>query len=125
MNKPTNKSTNKKELGKRGETLAGKLLTLHGYKILQYNYRCKKGEVDIIAMHGDYLVFVEVKYREENTLCDPQTAVNKQKQHRISGCAAWYLKENHYPMDTAVRFDVVAIKGKQYQIFQDAFMYQG
>ena len=53
-------------MGTAYEKLAGAYLEQQGYEILEYNYRCRMGEIDIVARQGGYLVFVEVKYRAEN-----------------------------------------------------------
>lgn len=112
---------NKRRVGAKKEVLAGKLLLLHGYEILETNYRTKSGEVDIIARQGTYLVFVEVKYRSMVGFGEPQQAVDIRKQHKIRKVARDYCYLKHFPLDTPVRFDVVAILGESYKIFQNAF----
>lgn len=112
---------NQRQLGMQKERLAGKLLELHGYRVLRYNYRCRQGEVDIVAKHGDDLVFVEVKFRSKEDKGLPQEAVNYSKQRRISNAAKHYIMEHHLPMDEPYRFDVIAIQGKQYRIIENAF----
>lgn len=112
---------NKRQVGAAKEKLAGKLLTLHGYEILEYNYRCRMGEVDIIAREGGDIVFVEVKYRsDEETL--PQEAVDEWKQRHICRVARDYCYRKQY--EGNCRFDVVAIRGQQYQIIRNAFEYR-
>ena len=111
---------NKRQLGSAKEKLAGKLLALNGYEILEYNYRCRVGEVDIIAREGGDLVFVEVKFRQdENAL--PQEAVDGRKQRHICRAARDYCYRKHF--EGNCRFDVVAIRGQQYQIIRNAFEY--
>jgi putative endonuclease len=99
---------NRRKKGRRGEDLAAEHLASLGYVILVRNYRCKAGEVDIIARDGPSLVFVEVKSRTTASHGSPREAVNPEKQRRISLCALDYLKKNG---GTAVkaRFDVVTI----------------
>lgn len=111
---------NKRQVGTAKEQLAGKLLELHGYEILEFNYRCRTGEVDIIAREGGDLVFVEVKFRQDTETL-PQEAVNGRKQQHICRAARDYCYRKHY--EGNCRFDVVAIRGQQYQIIQDAFEY--
>lgn len=111
---------NKRQMGAAKEKLAGKLLTLHGYEILEHNYRCRSGEVDIIAREGGDLVFVEVKYRSDDEAL-PQEAVDHNKQRHICRVARQYCYRNNYQGNC--RFDVVAIRGQQYQIIRDAFEY--
>ena len=84
-------------------------LKTQGYQILERNYRCKKGEIDLIAREGQYLVFVEVKYRSTNESGLPEEAVDLRKQRQISRVAAWYLTEKGLDIYTPCRFDVVAI----------------
>jgi len=114
----------RKELGKQGEELALKFLKKRGYRILQRNYVCKMGEVDIIAKEGDTLTFIEVKTRTSTAFGPPQLAVNPAKQMQLSKVALNFLKENHLE-DAKARFDVVAIllgpKGEEIEVIRDAF----
>ncbi len=112
---------NKRSLGKDYEILAGKLLNHHGYEVIERNYRCKLGEVDIVARKDGYLVFVEVKYRASDKLGDPAEAVNYRKQKQIIKVAGFYMLSHHLPMDSRIRFDVVAIRGEEYKIIENAF----
>lgn len=68
------KRRNNRETGSYYERMAGVYLTEKGYEILEYNYRCKLGEIDIIARDGDYLVFCEVKYRADDRKGTPPEA---------------------------------------------------
>jgi putative endonuclease len=95
--------------GKRGEELAAVYLAEAGYRILERNYRCLFGEVDIVAEEGETLVFVEVKSRRSTEYGDPQLAVGREKQKKISRIATNYLTERHWCHRPA-RFDVVAVK---------------
>ncbi len=115
---------NKRALGTSKERLAGALLQLHGYCILEYNYRCKKGEIDIVAKHGEYLVFVEVKYREDDKKGLPQEAVNERKQKKICEVARHYCYEKSVGQMIPIRFDVIALMGQRYRIFDNAFEYK-
>ena len=72
------------ELGKIGEQKAAEYLKKKGYKILERNYKYKNLEIDIIAQRKTDLVFVEVKTRSDNTLFEPEDAVNYQKQRNIT-----------------------------------------
>jgi putative endonuclease len=95
--------------GKRGEELAAAHLAGAGYRIIERNYRCLLGEIDIVAEEGETLVFVEVKSRRSAAYGDPQQAVGYQKQKKISRIAAHYLQEKRL-CNRAARFDVVAVK---------------
>ena len=82
---------NRRAVGTWYERKAGEYLEALGYEIIQYNYRCKKGEIDLIARDGEYLVFCEVKYRSKAVMGHPLEAVGFHKQQVISRCALWYL----------------------------------
>ena len=83
-----------RELGRIGEQAAAELLQMEGYEILERNYRCQAGEIDLIARDGRYLVFVEVKYRSDEKAGDPSEAVNWYKQKKICQTASWYLRHS-------------------------------
>ena len=114
----------KKALGKRGEDLALRFLKKKGYKIVERNYICKMGEMDIIAQEKDTLVFVEVKTRTSTAFGPPQLAVNSAKQMQLSKVALNFLKEKRLE-DIKARFDVVAIvlrpSGEEIELIKDAF----
>ena len=94
-------------LGMRGENLAARFLRNLGYKIIQRNFRCDVGEVDIVAKDGGTLVFVEVKTRVEDDPM-PEAQVNKAKRHQATKAARVFLARYGQPQPPA-RFDVVAI----------------
>jgi putative endonuclease len=95
-------------VGVRGEAVAEAYLKGQKFRILEKNFRCKAGEVDIIARDGRTLVFVEVKARQNQAYGPPQLAVTAFKQRQISKAALTWLAKNRME-DTAARFDVVAI----------------
>jgi putative endonuclease len=113
-----------KELGKKGEEVAVRFLKKKGYKIIQQNYVCEMGEMDIVAREKDTLVFVEVKTRTSMAFGPPQLAVNSTKQMQLSKVALYFLKEKRLE-DIKARFDVVAIllrpKGEEIELIKDAF----
>ena len=113
-------SLNKRELGTAYERKAGEYLEGLGYKILTYNFRNRYGEIDIIAMHKGYLVFVEVKYRANQSKGDALEAITLSKQKTICKVALYYMKKERL-MDFPVRFDVVGINGQEMQVIQNAF----
>lgn len=116
-----NKSINKRTVGSKYEQTAGEFLIKKGYRIIAYNYRCKLGEIDIIALDGDELVFVEVKYRASSRYGSPMEAVDYRKQNKIYMVANYYLMEQHISKYTKVRFDVVGILGKEITLIKNAF----
>ena len=114
----------KKELGKKGEELALRFLKKRGYRIIEKNYVCKMGEMDIIAREKDTLAFIEVKTRTTTEFGPPQLAVNASKQRQLSKVALNYLKEKQLE-DVKARFDVVAILltpgREEIELIRDAF----
>ncbi len=109
---------NRQRLGKNGEETIAKYLRKNGYKILVRNYRCKVGEIDIIAFDRPYLVFIEVKTRSGLGFGSPASAVDSRKQRQISRAAQYYLAEQQL-FDSPARFDVVSLlysEGKSLQI---------
>lgn len=99
------------ELGFVGENAAAEMLRVKGYKILQRNYRCKLGEIDIIAEKGSRISFVEVKTRRTDRYGRPCEAVDGRKQMHIRRAAVCYLKEirRHGHVPKTVSFDVIEI----------------
>lgn len=112
---------NKRRLGGCYEEMAAVYLQNNGYRVLERNYRCHQGEVDLICMDGPYLVFVEVKYRADCHMGAPLEAVDARKQRHIRGAAAYYMYSRGMGEDCACRFDVVGILGDQIQLVRDAF----
>jgi putative endonuclease len=94
-------------LGDRGENVAAKELRNKGYRIIQRNFSCKLGEVDIIARDGKTLVFVEVKTRKDSDP-EPEEQVNYDKQMQIAKVADYYMNRFGQP-PPPVRFDIIAI----------------
>jgi len=100
---------NKIQLGKKGEELARKFLNKKGFNIIDHNFRCRYGEIDLILRKDKAFHFVEVKYRRTLEYGLPQESVNKRKQKKIQGVALLWLKKRHLPLDTEIHFDVLAI----------------
>jgi putative endonuclease len=112
-------------LGARGETAACGFLKDLGYEILEKNYQCKIGEIDVIARRKGRLAFVEIKTRTSAQRGAPQEAVNLQKQEKIFKVAQWYMKEKKLEK-IAVAFDVVAVlwgegQAPEMRLIADAF----
>ena len=95
-------------VGSRGEELAAAFLQRIGFSIVERNFRCKGGEIDIVAKDGNTLVFIEVKSRKTVSYGVPQLAVTPFKQRQISKAALTWLAINH-KHDAPARFDVIAI----------------
>ena len=112
---------NCRAIGTEYETMACEYLIQQGYQILQRNFRCRQGEIDVIAKENEYLVFVEVKYRRSGQDGDPAEAVDARKQARILHTARYYMAFHHMPENTPCRFDVVAVLGSTIRLIRDAF----
>lgn len=96
-----------KSVGFQGEKIACDYLKKNKYKILHTNYKTKLGEIDIICENKEYIVFVEVKTRETDSIDSGASAVNRNKQTHIARVAYQYLKE--YPSKKQPRFDVIEV----------------
>ena len=117
--------TPERALARRGEDLAHRYLQRCGYRVIARNYRTPSGgnEVDLIAWHGDHLVFAEVKTRSDDATGTPDRAVTPEKQRRIIRAAMDYTRRAKVDWG-AVRFDVVAITDGRRPVIQlhvDAF----
>jgi len=109
---------NKKELGNYGESLAADYLAQAGLKIVRRNYRCPKGEVDIIARQGESLVFAEVRTRTSSVRGTAEESINFQKIQKLKNICSYYLIENNCREWPEIRFDIVAVNfsGEEYTI---------
>ena len=96
--------TEKQITGTIGETLTCRYLEENGYQIAERNYRCRDGEIDIIAVKDKIMAFVEVKTRHLNPKIRPCLDVTRSKQTKIMRTAYLYMKENQ--LKTYVRFDI-------------------
>lgn len=112
---------NKRKVGSHYEEQAAKFLENQGYEILEKNYRNFMGEIDLIGRDGDYLAFVEVKYRRDKRRGAALEAVNSQKQRRISRAALLYRAQKQIPEETPCRFDVVGMDGGEITLVKNAF----
>ena len=108
---------NNKTLGERGESIAVAYLKGQKFTIVERNFRCKAGEVDIVAREGKTLVFVEVKTRRTSVYGPPQLAVTSFKQRQISKAAlTWLAKKRLF--GSSARFDVIAIVVTDHEVPQ-------
>lgn len=98
------------DTGNEAEQRAAALLEDKGYWIVERNYRCKVGELDIIALDGDTMIFVEVRSRADDDHGDAIESVNWRKQRKVRRVAEIYLAHRR-PTQDEFRFDVVAING--------------
>ena len=110
--------------GRSAEERAESFLRARGYEIVERNARSEFGEIDLVAIEGGDLVFVEVRSRADDSTGGAEETVGQDKQRRVARAAAIYLAERSPRFDTC-RFDVVAITGDDVALFQDAFRLTG
>lgn len=112
---------NNRTSGSRYEAYAAAYLEKRGYRVIEKNFRCHIGEIDLIAVHRNALVFIEVKYRKTAAKGSPVEAVTKKKQRTIYKVAQYYMMTHSVSPDTVCRFDVVAILGETIEVIPNAF----
>jgi putative endonuclease len=98
----------RRTLGSTGESLAADLYRRLGFRIVDRNWRCRSGELDLVVAAGDLLVFCEVKTRRSDYFGSPAEAVGYQKQARLRRLAAAWMNERRLGA-VNVRFDVVSV----------------
>ena len=109
--------------GSLAEKIALKELTFNGYEIVETNFTCKIGEIDIIAIDNQELVFIEVRSKKDSNYGLPQETIDRTKKEKIRKVALFYLK-NKNKNDFNCRFDVVSIIFEpkiMVEIIKDAF----
>ena len=115
----------RQEIGKLGEKLALRHLKKRGYRILDRNFRCRRGEIDIVATQKDYLVFVEVRTKTTAAFGTPEESITQTKKDHLIAAALTYISE-HQKLPPLWRIDVVAIeldqkgKSKRIEIIENA-----
>jgi len=114
-----------KALWQRGEDLAARHVKKNGYKILERNARYGRGEIDIIALDGDTVVFVEVRTRAIRDAVLPEESITETKRRHVRAAANSYISRKGNP-DTYYRFDVVAVilpekEKPEITLYRDAF----
>ena len=106
---------NKRTTGAAYERIAGAFLEKQGYQIIACNFRCRLGEIDLIAEKNGVLCFIEVKTRQIGGMTSPAEAVNVHKQENIKSAASVYL--NRWAKTDKYRFDIIEVflDGKEVQ----------
>jgi putative endonuclease len=99
---------NRKDTGTAGEKIACNYLTDKGYSIIETNYRCREGELDIVARRQDTLVFVEVRTKKSYRFGTPEESITALKKEHLRAAAEHYLQE-HQDLPVDRRIDVIAI----------------
>ena len=113
---------NKRAEGERYEAFAARFLEEQGHEIIEKNFRCKVGEIDLITKDEGYLVFVEVKYRATGANGSPSEAVGFRKMKTICMVSDFYRFSRKIG-DVSVRYDVVSIEGDELTYIKNAFDY--
>ena len=106
MGKPPDR---RQELGRTGEATAAEFLVAKGYQIRERNFRCREGEIDLIATKDDFLVFIEVKTRKAGSPVHPSLSVTPRKQQKVRQVGQIYCAA-HPQVVLQPRFDVVAVE---------------
>ncbi len=108
---------NKRQQGQAYEQMAEQFLSRHRLKLIERNFSCRSGEIDLIMRQGKCFVFIEVKYRTHRHFGSASEAVNWHKQQKLKRTALFWLQKNGFSIDqTECRFDVVTIEGQEHHI---------
>ncbi len=121
---PSAGETRRLLIGRRGEELAARWYAAHGYQVLDRNWRCRDGELDLVARRHRTLVFCEVKTRGSELLGTGAEAVTAAKQRRLRRLAGRWLADGargRHDRAWEVRFDVVSITAGTVSVIEDAF----
>lgn len=113
----------RQSIGRLGERLAGDALERRGYRIVERNFRCPYGEIDLVAEENQDLVFVEVKTRRGTAYGLPEEAVDQRKARKLQTLACYYL-DLHQQADCSWRIDVVAVQFSSTGKLEEIRVYQ-
>ncbi|MDD6428497.1 YraN family protein [Candidatus Weimeria sp. HCP3S3_B5] len=113
---------NRRKVGEDTEAQARSFLEKEGYRVMESNFRCRQGEIDIIAEESDTICFIEVKYRSSLRCGYPEESVTADKQRKIIRSALFYL--GLHQISANVRFDVVSILPGEIRLIRNAFEYR-
>jgi putative endonuclease len=116
---------NRQDVGKLGEKIAAGYLRKRGYRIRETNFRCREGEIDIVAQQKDCLVFVEVRTKSNLDFGIPEESITQSKKERLMSSALSYIS-CHENLPPSQRIDVVAVevdemgKAKRIELIENA-----
>ena len=116
---------NNRAVGTKYEKCAEQFLKKQGIRIIVKNFRCRQGEIDLIGIEDNCLIFIEVKYRATGNAGEPEEAVNIYKQKKICRVAEFFLYTNPGYSNHMIRYDVVAISGEEIRWYKSAFEHIG
>lgn len=111
--KPKDNRTIKRKVGDEKERLAEDFLIQQGFTLIERNFFCKMGEIDLIMKDKDYLVFIEVRYRESQDFGGALASITASKQRKLRRSAEFYLIKVFANNPPPCRFDVIAIEGNK------------
>ncbi len=114
---------NKRKVGTEYEDMAAAYLEKQGYRIIERNFTCRTGEIDIIAEEKGFICFIEVKYRTRRGQGSALEAVTPLKMRKISRTAAYWMLRHQIPENAKCRFDVVGIEPSGVTLVRNAFDY--
>jgi putative endonuclease len=114
----------RRDLGAAGEARAARWYEARGYRVLERNWRCREGELDLVVARGRVLVVVEVKTRRTDRFGSPAEAATPAKQRRLRSLALRYLEASGARPST-LRFDVVSILAGRLEVIEAAFLAPG
>ena len=97
--------------GKQAEQIAHDYLKAKGLRLIQANYRCRVGELDLVMLDGLVLVIVEVRYRKTSRIAGPMQTIDSRKRHRLALAARHFLMRHDHLQERPVRFDVIGLTG--------------
>lgn len=100
---------NRRRIGALGERLAADYLQKQGYRLRERNFRCREGEIDIIAEKDDFLIFVEVRTKRSSSFGTPEESVTASKLERLINLAQSYI-QSHQDLPPWWRIDIVAVE---------------
>src|SRR5579871_2618041 len=117
-------ASSKQQFGYAVEQQATAYLGQHGLSLIEHNYRCRYGEIDLIMRDKEHWVFVEVRYRNSAKHGDGAETITRSKQSRLIRTAKYYLQQSHLLEKVPCRFDVITLTGQSDSEFlwiKDAF----
>lgn len=97
------------EIGRNAEAAACQFLEQQGLVLLEKNYRCRYGEIDLVMRHDKTLVFIEVRYRSDSRFGSGSETINYQKQQKLIATASHYLQKHKLSANQICRFDVISL----------------
>ncbi len=100
------------QAGRLAEDAALTLLQAHGHELVARNFYCRRGEIDLITLHGQWLVFTEVRWRSRTDFGGAAGSLTQHKQRRIIATASYYLSKQKHWQQHLIRFDVMLFEGQ-------------